>query len=228
MATIESIQTSLRIADDWDKKGQPTWVLKCLSSSLMGYLQLAVNEQPDAESGIDWLIHHNFREILSRYFATLKTVDAEVRLARLPSSVVAGNYYPLVYAHAAWCLNQIGLGESFATFAEREDIGELGTPFWREYARGLGSLIRQEEYHAKALRLRGQEKYWMTYIRLIEAASKRQPIKDAVAAIDEQFATRNRDTTIRDDAYRIEGSGGDPVKWDLRRHGLLNYLAAQR
>jgi hypothetical protein len=224
MATIDSVQTSLRIADDWQKKGQPAWVSKCLSSALLGYLKIAVTEYGDPSSGVAWLASQNVVGVLQKQFDTLRALEAEVTAGRLPISVVAGNYHPLVYAHLAWCLEKFDLGCSFVAFAERKEVGELGTTFWREYARGMGALVKREPYHPSQLRLKGQEKYWMTYLHLIEAARSGLKVDDVVAELGKQFAARNKDKNIKDDVYQIEGSGNRPVKWDFRRQGLLSYL----
>lgn len=225
MVTIESIHQSVQKADDWDKKGQPAWVSRCLSSALMGYLQIAVNEHSDPISGVTWLDALGFSAVLQRHYNTLRILGDEVNAGRLPSSVIAGNYQPLVFTHAAWCMKAFSTGELFAAFSERNDVGELSTAFWREYARSVGALLRREGYHASNLRLRGQENYWVNYIRLIEAACNDEPTSTAVTEIEKSFAMRNSDKSIKDDAYQIEGSGEHPVKWDFRQYGLLMLLA---
>jgi hypothetical protein len=224
MATIESVQTSLRTADDWLRKGQPAWASKCLSSALLGYLKIAVAEQSDPTAGVAFLASQDVANVLESQLNTLQALDVEVAAGRLPSSVIAGNYHPLVYAHMAWCLEKFNLGEAFVGFAERKDVGDLGTPFWREYARGMGALVRGESFQLGQLRTKGQEKYWIAYLHLIQAACNGQNVDDVIVELDKQFAARNNDKNIKDDAYQIEGSGNQPVKWDFRRQGLLTYL----
>ena len=228
MSTIDFIKTSLRTADDWHKKEQLTWVSKCLSSALMGYLQIAVKEQADITSGVEWLKAQGFLAVLKRYWETLKGLGDEVSAGCLPSSVIGGNYCPLVFAHAAWCLDAFSLGESFVAFAERRDVGELSTSFWREYARGMGALLRREIYHPSILRLRGQEKYWIVYLRLAESVCNNHTMETAVNEMEKSFAIRNRDKTIQDDAFQIEGAGGGPVKWDFRGNSLLKLVAHRK
>ena len=125
----------------------------------------------------------------------------------------------------AWATKAFEVGESFVAFAERKDVGALGTPFWREYARGMGALANRGLYCAVQLRPKGQEKYWMAYLHLIESVCNGQGIGDSVAAIEKQNVVRNNDKSVRDDAYQIEGSHSHPVKWDFRLHGLLRYIA---
>jgi hypothetical protein len=224
MVTIESIAASLRTADEWQKKGQPTWVSHCLSSALMGYLSIAVVEHNEPGIGIAWLKDQKVADLLRRQLATLQTLIVEVESKRLPGSVIAGNYDALVFAHMTWCLEQYALGESFVGFSERQDVGELSTKFWREYAKGMGALIRREQYHPPEMRLRGQERYWIGYLRLIEAACGKQPLDGARAEIDRLFIKRNADKSIRDDSYQIEGSPSQPVRWDFRCHSLLKFI----
>ena len=53
----------------------------------------------------------------------------------------------------------------------------------------------------------------------------RKSVDAAIAEIGKSFFSRNRDKTVKDDAYGIEGSGGQPVQWDFRSHGLINYIS---
>ncbi len=228
MMTIDSIQKSIQTADDWHRRRQPAWVSKCLSSALMGYLQLAVSQHVDAVSGVAWLNDQSFLVVMQRHYETLQVLGDQVTAGRLPGSVIAGSYHLLVFAHAAWCINAFSIGELFVAFAERKDVGELSTPFWREYARGVGTMLRREGYRASKLRLRGQEKYWMAYLRFIESASNDEPMETAIDELKKSFAMRNCDNSIKDDSYQIEGSGGHPVKWDFRQHGLLTLVAHLR
>lgn len=78
-------------------------------------------------------------------------------------------------------MDEYSIGESLAAFAERKEVGELGTPFWREYAHGVGALLRGERYRAGTLQLRGQERYWVAYLRLIESACNGDPMEAAIS-----------------------------------------------
>jgi hypothetical protein len=224
MIKIEAIHSSLRIADDWQRKGQPTWVLKSLASALMAYLSIAVTEHEGPASGVAWLRDEKVTSILGRIREVLQRLAAEVEAGRLPSAVIAGNYHALVYAHLAWCLDEDELGEWFVAFSERPDVGEMSTDFWREYGRGMGALVREEPYQPIEMHLRGQEKYWMAYLRLIEAAANGQRLEGAIKEAERFFAQRNADKSIKDDAYQIEGSADYPVRWDFRSKSILNYV----
>ena len=74
MMTIDSIQKSIQTADDWHRRRQPAWVSKCLSSALMGYLQLAVSQHVDAVSGVAWLNDQSFLVVMQRHYDTLQVL----------------------------------------------------------------------------------------------------------------------------------------------------------
>lgn len=227
MEKIDAVHASIRTAEDWEKKGEMAWVLSCLSSVLTGYLSLAVVNESDSICGITWLKSQNVSLVLQKYFNSLCILDAQVASENVPISVIGGNYQLLVYSHLSWCIDEYDLGESFAKFAAREDIAELSTPFWREYSRGMRSLVGREPYRLTQLRTKGQEKYWISYLRLVESFCNHADVKDDVDRIHEQFKAKNCDKNIRDDFYEIEGSGLTPAQWDFRLQGLLNYLATQ-
>lgn len=228
MATLGFIHGSIRTAEVWERKAQPTWVAKCLSSALMGYISIAVTENEFFRIGTSWLADQGFVEILEKYYATVTVLVADVAEGKLPSSAIAGNYHSLVFAHTAWCMGKYELGESFVRFSLLKCVNELSTSFWQEYAKGIGSLVNQELFQVKKMRLKGQERYWSAYIRLIETACNGGSIESDVANIDALFAIRNHDKDVRDDAYQIEGSSDKNVMWDFRKEGLLTYIRNQQ
>ncbi|HEY3899492.1 MAG TPA: hypothetical protein VGM54_12800 [Chthoniobacter sp.] len=223
MATIQSVEASIKIADNWQQKGEPTWVSKCVSSALMGYLQIALTEHAIPASGIAWLASRGVAALLERHLDTLQTLAADVQAGKRPGSVIAGNYPPLVFAHFAWCLDQRELGDAFVTFARNPHVNDLNTRFWQEYARGLVAVVSGVPYHPAETGLRGEEKYWAAYLPLFEAVSNSQDPQTAVAEIERLFPIRNSDRKITD-AHQIEGSAHGPVKWNFRLTGLLRRL----
>ncbi len=223
MPTIESIQNSIRTAQDWESKNQPVWVARCRSSALLGYLSLAVSEYSDPVVGLQWLSEQSVPELLEGQHQTLKILVAEVDVHRLPSSSMSGPYQILVFSHLAWCLGMFEFGEDFAKITSRPDIVKLSTKFWTEYSSARISYISRRPYIAPKMSLRGQEVYWYCYLRLIEASSNGEDLARQLLETEKSFTSRNRDTTIRDDSYQIEGSGKYPVQWDFRRVALTEY-----
>jgi hypothetical protein len=228
MTALESIPSSLLIADDWHRKHQPTWESQCLSSALMGYLRIAVTERTEPDGAIAWLKEQNILDVLRRHQFTLQELAAEVESGRLPNSVIAGNYQKLVFAHLAWCLEEYRLGEFYVAFSKRPDVIELSTRFWSEYASGMGALVVGEPYRPLEIPLRGQERYWVAYLTLIQAASSQQPLDASRIEIEKLFIKRNADKRIKDDSYQIEGSASHRVQWDFRFHSILKYIARKK
>ncbi len=225
---MQVIQMSLKNAHDWEQKGEPVWVDSCLSMALMNLLSIAVEEYADHSSAAKWLLSNNVHSILRRSHENVTRIIDAVKAGRLPCSTIGGNYPYLVYAHLSWALQDYPIGESFVTIAERKDIAEISTPFWCEYARGMGSLIRGQPYEFRKLKLRGQEQYWVSYLHLIETATNGRNVDELINAVNQAFVRRNLDKKIKDDNYETEGSGGHPVKWDYRRDSLLAYIAYKR
>lgn len=221
---MKAIRMSLDTADQWERKGEPGWVDKCLSAALMNYLSIAVEQHSDLKNARAWLVQQEVVALLQRHRTNVEILASEVDAGRLPSSVIAGTFHLLTLGHLAWSLEALTLGEWFIALSQRRDVLELSTKFWREYARGIGCLVRREAYKAADLKLRGQEKYWMAYLRLVETATQRSTLSNALADIDKAFAARNGDKRIKDDNYETEGSGLHPIRWDYRRDSLMEYI----
>ena len=190
----------------------------------MNYLSIAVEDYGDADLARAWLLREGVPALLSRHLDATTRLTADVDAKKLPGSTLGGNYDHLVLSHLAWLLTARGQGESYVNIAIRPDVLEISTPFWSEYARGVGSLVHGQEYRMTELQPRGQETYWMAYLRLLQAAVSGSRLDDALAEVHKSFTMRNTDKSIKDDSYEIEGSGRHPVKWDFRRSGLLNYI----
>jgi hypothetical protein len=225
---LQAIRSSLQAAENWKRKGQSLWVGRCLSSALLNYLSVAVGDYSDADLAIKWLLQERIPTLLDNRLDETARLVAEVDAGKLPSSTISGNYEELVFAHLAWLFEAWDLGERHVQIAVRHDVRELSTPFWSEYSIAAESLVVRREYRVGELELRGQQKYWMPYLYLIEVACKGAPLDDALAGIDRSFAIRNTDNDFKDDHYEIEGSGRHPVKWDFRRWSLVNYVLHRR
>lgn len=223
----EYISSCLRTADDWGKKGNTAWEERCLSSALMNYISLAVMECRDGQEAREWLIAEGFRTVAARQESALKELVAAIDAKKLPSSALGGSYTHLVLTHIRWALGDFAAGEEVAEIANHPNVLELSTPFWTEYARAIDALINSCPYTVSDLSLKGYERYWVQYLRLLELATKGQDTDAAVVSIDKAFRTRNSDKSNKDDAFEIEGSSIHPVFWDFRRDGLLNYIRSK-
>ncbi len=222
---LEYALSGLDIADHWKKEGNILREESCVSDALMDYLAALVLDC----DGIDdvraaWSEDPRVSDTLLRHHRLLGEVVAKVDAGEVPNSVIAGNYPHLVFAHLAWALGEIEIGETYAKVASRDDVLDLSTPFWREYSRAVGCLVECQPYAMSDFKSKGQEKYWLSYLRLIECATNHNDLEPTISEINDTFARRNADKTITDDAYEVEGSGLQPVRWDFRRDGLLSYI----
>lgn len=214
-------------AKNWKSKGNLIRETKSLSSLLVNLLAIAAEEYSSVDEAKAWLIEQDISSALSRYGEAIQMLVAKVDAGEVPASTITGNYQHLVFTHLTWALGEFDLGEQFANIASRSDVLELSTPFWQRYAQAVEALIEGRPYTLGDLTAESQEEYWRTYLQLIERATNSQDISHAVAEVNDAFARRNSDKTIKDDAHEIEGSGGHPVSWDFRRDGLLNYIQSK-
>ncbi len=226
---LEIIRSSLERARTWEEKGNDSWrniawSHKCIASSLMNLLSIAVEDFSEQSDAATWLLGNGTLSLLRQAYKQLERLIAEVDAGRIPPSTYGGNYPHLVFAHLSWAIQEFSLGESFVAIAERKDSAEISTPFWCEYARAVGSLVHNRPYRVSKMELKGQQEYWITYLQLIEAISNGEPREQALQRIEQAFIRRNSDNRIKDDSYEIEGSAAHPIKWDFRRGSLLAYI----
>lgn len=224
----EFIEVYRQGAENWRSKGNLIRETKSLSSLLMNYLAMAVVECGNSDEAKAWWSKHEAFPVLERYAEAMHSLVGKVDAGEVPGSTIAGNYPHLVFTHLAWALGKFPLGEMLAGIASRSDVLELSTPFWQEYAQAIDALVTGHPYTAGDLAVEGQEEYWKSYLHIIEHATNNRDIATAIADSDEAFTRRNSDTTIKDDAHEIEGSGGHPVRWDFRRDGLLSFIQTKQ
>lgn len=224
MSKMQYVEMYLSNAHNSKQKGDVLWTGRHIEGALMKLLSIAVEEHADHATVVKWLLNKGVHSLLRRYHKNLVEIIGEVDAGRLPCSTFGGNYPHVVYAHLSWALQDFPMGESFIAIAERKDSAGISTPFWCEYARGMGSLVRGEPYQMRKMRLRDLEQYWVEYLPLIEAVTNGRPVNEALERVDQAFAKRNSDKRIKDDGDETEGSGRHPVKWDYRRDSLLGYI----
>lgn len=138
------------------------------------------------------------------------------------SGAAAGNAYVLiVLCHLSLLVGSRSTATSFANLANNEHVRNLSTPFWDEYTRALLSICEESSYTVKYHRkLKGEELYWLVYLRICEAATHRRDCSETFEEAKAIFAKRNADKRLRDDIYEIEGSGLKPARWDFRLASL--------
>jgi hypothetical protein len=229
MSKMQFFEVNLSSARTFEQRGQRALAQSSLSGALMNLLSVAVENNEDHEGAVKWLVDHGAASLLRQCHQSLISIITEVEAGRLPPSSFGGNAPHLVFAHLSWALDDFSVGESFVSIAERMDNRDLSTPFWCEYARGMGALVRGDRYDVGQFKkLRDLEVYWISYLDLIQAATHGSSLDDAIAKINEGFVERNSNKKIKDDVHETEGSARHPVKWDYRRDSLLSYIRRAR
>ncbi|MEO4049374.1 hypothetical protein AAFN46_20125 [Pseudomonas sp. CAU 1711] len=218
---IQSAVSSIEIAKNWEAKNQPAWVVRCLSSALMNYLSVAVCEVGQKEEACAWLRQNEVDKLLAKYSNSVRLVVSDVERGKLPASALGGAYSHLVFAHLSWLLNAPETGRFFASVGSLAEIVKISTPFWADYAKCFQALVSGKKLAVTLGELKGQEKYWASYVALMSAAMSGDGLQRAIQVVDNSFAERNSDSSIADDSYEIEGSGQCPARWDFRKESLL-------
>jgi hypothetical protein len=96
------------------------------------------------------------------------------------------------------------------------------TAFWAEYHRAMDCLAANRPYDPVVPRVRGYEKYWVPYLKLVADITTGQAVATARAEVTESFAQRNRDKRLTDWEMN-DGDGKHPVRWDFREASILNF-----
>jgi hypothetical protein len=223
----ERIVATLKTASDWESKGDWVWALRNYSLALMGMLSQAVEGSSNLTEGAGVLVSLDTGAQLTKYVDVISKARADVELRKSPWSVLDGAYKLLVFSHLSTILKNDLAATYLLELANAEGVLELAGKFWKGYARALLAFERHRPFARQAMKLAGQERYWVKYLDLMSNLSEGKDVQGSIAEVDEAFAARNRDKRIKDDNFRIEGSGLHPVRWDFRKDAILG-LAASR
>ena len=166
----ESVATTLKIASDWKAKGDVRWELSCVGQVLEGLLTIAVTHHDSFEAGVAYLHGKHAEELLARYHelntALLNAFFADPKGAR------AAVDHQVSFAHIGWLLGRYALGDAILQIASNTEIAKYWplTKFWTEYHRAMTCLVSREAYIPQPpSKLRGYEKHWEPYLRVVEA-----------------------------------------------------------
>lgn len=215
---------SLSNAKDWKQKGQPIWVVRCLSNAIVNRLSIALMNGDSRESTLKLLVEDGFVDDLAWYCEELAAVKAGIESKKIPGSAIGGNYLALVMHHFARLLGRKSEEETLLSVATCSDSMTISTKLWQEYGVGIQALTEGKQFTPKKLaKLKGQEPYWLPYIDLEASISRGAEIENAERVVDDAFRKRNSDASITDDQYEIEGSGSLPIRWDYRKECILSY-----
>jgi hypothetical protein len=216
----ESVATTLKIASDWKAKGDVRWELSCVGQVLEGLLTIAVTHHDSFEAGVAYLHGKHAEELLARYHE-LNTALLNAFLAN-PKGARAAVDHQVSFAHIGWLLGRYALGDAILQIASNTEIAKYWplTKFWTEYHRAMTCLVLREAYVPRPPpRLRGYEKHWETYLRVVEAVTSGADPAPALAACADSFTRRNRDKRVN--SFPFDGNGRDPVRWEFRLPSIL-------
>lgn len=218
---MQAAASSIEIANNWEAKNQPAWVVRCLSSALMNYLSVAVCEMNRADEAQEWLRMNQVEKVLDRYAESFRKVVSSIERGTLPASVLGGAYGHGVMAHLSTLLGAPEAAKLFALIGSNSETAKISPPFWAIYAECLHSLLSGEKKPASLNKRNVQEKFWVSHLSLMNAAMIGGSLEQALRDVEASFAMRNREMPAADDPYEIEGSAQRPALWDFRKEAIL-------
>jgi hypothetical protein len=216
----ESVAATLKIASDWRAKGEARWELSCVGNVIEGLLTIAVTHHDSFEAGIAYLHDKHAEQLLARYHE----LNASLLNAFLadPKGARASVDHQVAFVHLGWSLGQYALGDAILEVVCDTASAKAWpvTKFWTEYHRAMACLVSREPYVPRPpTRLRGYEKHWETYLRVVEALTSGADVAPALGACADSFTRRNRDKRLN--SFPFDGDGRDPVRWEFRLPSIL-------
>ena len=223
----ESVASTLKIASNWKSKGDVRWELSCVGDVIEGLLTIAVTHHDSYAAGAAYLRGKHVEELLARYHGLNKILLDAFRAD--PTAARAAVDNQVTFVHVAWLLGRPALGDAMLAIVCDAQVAQHWphTKFWDEYHRAMAYLIARQIYEPKPPpKLRGYEKHWEPYLRLVAALTSGADTAPALGACAVAFARRNRDKRLN--SFPFEGDGRDPVRWDVRLPSILARWRAGR
>jgi len=218
MTRLEGAYGIIEIGQRKEVEGDLRRAHMAYETAIRDFMHLSFTECRNAEEVRYWLSGHPLELAVSRFVALTEEVlrSPQAEWARYFQS---GNYLLVAFSHFFAALGQHDRARFFAQTAVEPVL--FGTPFWVEYARTLWAMMQGRSYAPVFGKLKRVERFWSCYVGLMQAAMRQDSIDTAIAEVDRQFAIRNSDMNLHEDAYMIDGTGEFPVKFDFRKAGLL-------
>lgn len=202
--------------------GQMTLAAFDFSMAIMTLLSIAVTTQPSKEEVLKCLEAQDIRGLLARY---LTVVSANVeRDDGVPVDSKVGSSYELsTFSHIGLLLGELEMTKRLVTLANLPEVKGATLPFWKKYSESLASFLKCEAIELPTLKLKGQQKYLWSYLRLMAALASQSGLDNALQEVEAQFQARQKDRSIKDDNWEIEGTGFAPSLFDFRKESLLEF-----
>lgn len=221
MSKLPLIEMSLKSAAGCEQKGNRNLAAWNYSTAIFAILSHAVSALPSFAAAKPFLDEQRTTEWLDRFNTLTALVFKEIEEGNAPASAIGGNYHLLAFAHVASLLDEPTLMDSMVTLANKAEVAKLSTPFWNAYAQSFACLRQHTMFNIPELKLRGQERYLIRDLALMQAVATGSNTSVPLGALDKALSERNADAKIKDDNYDVEGSARHPVQWDFRRESIL-------
>lgn len=216
----EQIVMSLDAASNWRSKNDSGAELSCLYSALKDSLCVAVSDYDNPQTGIEYLKTEIKPIIFARTFELIREFHINGSIS--PQTLHAPGLSSLALTvHAAWILDLFAEAKELASVCE--DKNQIcfyqSDALWRDYARGLAAVAHSRQFEPQNKKYTGYDRHWATYLQLMANICVGNDVSAAIATIDQSFSQRNRDKRLINDG--LDGDGTFPVRWDFRKHSLM-------
>lgn len=211
---------SLDAASNWQSRNDPGAELSCLYNALKDSLCVAVSDYDTPQAGIEYLETEIKSKVLDRAFELIR--EFHINRSIPPQTLHAPGLFSLVLTvHAAWLLELFAEAKELSSVCEDKSQIRFyqSDSLWRDYARGLAAVAHAKQFTPQNKKYVGYDRHWATYLQLMTDICAGNDVSAAIATVEQSFSQRNRDKRLINDG--LDGDGTFPVKWDFRKHSLI-------
>ena len=216
----DHVRKTIEIADDHRVNSDQRMEKFCLRGACVKLIRISVEEFSNPSEAKDYLRNFGLPNYLKRFIC----LNGEIyqRFKESPKHPQTEVTTDVSIVHFLWLMGMFEEAETMIAISSDESVWKYYPVhrLWKDYHRMVFAFSNHEKYEPKPPKLNGYEKHWLPYIQLMERFTKSEDISDIVIEIDESFEKRNRDKRL-EDYPGFDGDGRAPVKWDLRKHTIL-------
>lgn len=220
----DHVRKTIKIADTHRANSDQRMEKFCLRGASRMLVRISVEEFSDIYEAKEYLCSFGLPSYLNRFIQL--NSDIYQRFKESPKHPETEVTTDVSVVHFLWLMGMYKEAETMIAISSDESVWKYYPVhrIWKDYHRMLFAFSSHELYEPKPPKLKGYEKHWFPYIQLMERFTKSEDISDIIIEIDESFEKRNRDKRL-EDYPSFDGDGRAPVKWDLRKHTILEYGA---
>lgn len=220
----DHFRKTIEIADTHRANSDQRMEKFCIRGACRTLIRVSVEEFSDPSEAKEYLNSFGLPNYLKRF--TQLNSEIYKRFKESPKHPQTEVTTDVSVVHFLWLMGMFEEAETMIAISADESVWKYYPVhrLWKDYHRMLFAFSNHEQYEPKPPKLKGYEKHWFPYIQLMERFTKSEEISDIVIEIDESFEKRNRDKRL-EDYPSFDGDGRAPVKWDLRKHTILEYGA---